>query len=157
MTTTPDPASTLSGTLALGELTDDQWLNALHDDTPPTAELVAVPTYTQSEWDRQAVRWIRHAENGEDYLWANLDKPDELLIYDLLLLTGRHRAARDWAAGAFAKDGVYIRTGTGLAPVDVIIEGEIRYAEVTPAPKPVKPAPKRRRPSQARKTIAGGK
>src|SRR6266496_1270267 len=101
----PDPADTLSGTIAIpdGEWDDDS-LAQLKDDGPTTvSELVLAPAYTQSEWDRHQVRQLRLAHLAETYLWENVDlKTPQVLVRDLLLILGRDRAAAAQMAGAEA-------------------------------------------------------
>ena len=101
------------------------------DGPHTTSELVLMPGYTQSAWDRRQVRQLQAADDGEQYLWNNLHKTDEVLVRDLLLMLGYPRAAHAHMAGGF-------------------VTGEIYGALAAP------PKPKRVRPSRARKAATGG-
>lgn len=142
---------TLTGALPTGwdHEADENWVDSLKDDGPATtSELVLVPGYTQSAWDRRQVRQLRLAEDAEAYLWANLDKPDDLLVYHLLLMLGYPAAA-----------AAHMSPG-GAGTVTAADEGTVYAAMLTPAPEPppaAKPKPKpRRRPSQARAKAVRG-
>ena len=123
-------------TIALAAAVADEWdddtLASLKDDDGPstTSELVLVPGYTQSAWDRRQVRQLKAAMDAETYLWDNLHKTDEVLVRDLLLLLGYPRAAH-----------THMSTG--------FVTGAIYGAVATPA------KPKRKRASQARKAVRG--
>jgi hypothetical protein len=95
----PDPADTLGGQPEWDEPTAE-WVTSLWHDPPPTPTtiseaLVLVPAYTQTAWERRMVAWIQNGEDCESYLWHNLHKTDETLIYDLLLMLGFDRAAHE--------------------------------------------------------------
>ena len=66
---------------------DDATLAELKDDGPHTiSELVLVPGYTQSEWDREQVRKLKLIDAAAADMRASQHvKPPEALIYDALL------------------------------------------------------------------------
>jgi hypothetical protein len=147
--TAPDPADTIDGQPEwddpdatwvhnlLRDDGDDPWTGAETDNAPAPmtlSELVLVPTYTQSAWERRMVQWLQTGEDAETYLWHNLHKTDETLIYDLLLMLGFERAAHTYMDRA------------------ATVTGAVYGSMTAPA---AKPKPKRRRPSQARKTTGG--
>ena len=107
-----------------------------------TGELVLVPGYTQSAWDRRIARQLHQAELCETYLEDNVGRlPDVILVRNCLQFLGYDRAAARFL------DEV-------MPPAPTTEDGPVYGALVTP--KPALPAPKTPRRKPVRKTATDG-
>ena len=110
-----------------------------------SAELVVHPEYAQTEWDRRVVAELHTAQTCVDHLTAG-GKPDSVLVYDLLLMLGRGRAAHEhMEATAHEDDGSFyaltrrLRQERVLEPTQVHTPGRRRKPATTPAaPRPAR-------------------